>query len=99
SARITATVRGDDDEPVFLFQSAEVATDAELWWDPKRPDQAVLFGSTVVLGERFFRAIIERPVPLDFRALRALKKSPLGLDLYTWLTYRMSYLHSGQAIP
>lgn len=99
SARITATVHGDDGQPGFLFQSAEVATDAELWWDPKQPDQVAMWGSTVTLGERFFRAITERPVPLDFRALRALKKSPLGLDLYTWLTYRMSYLRSEVAIP
>ena len=34
-------------------------------------------------------------MPLDIRALRALAqmRSPLALDIYTWLTYRMSYLH------
>ena len=100
SARITAALHGEDAaEPVFLFESVDVATKTELWWDPKRPDQVAMFESVVVLGDRFFRAITERPVPLDFRALRALKKSPLGLDLYTWLTYRMSYLKAEQAIP
>jgi hypothetical protein len=28
---------------------------------------------------------------VDFRALKALR-SPLALDIYCWLTYRMSYL-------
>ena len=28
------------------------------------------------------------PVPVDLRALRALKKSPLALDLYAWATYK-----------
>lgn len=98
SARITATLHHED-EPVFLFESADVATHAELWWDPQRPDQAALFESVVVLGDRFFKAITERPVPVDYRALKALRKSPLGLDLYTWLTYRVSYLTDVQAVP
>lgn len=28
------------------------------------------------------------PVPVDMRALRALKRSPLALDLYAWLTFQ-----------
>ena len=40
------------------------------------------------LGERFFQEIIAHPIPLGLHTLRALKRSPLGLDLYFWLTYR-----------
>ena len=89
ASRIAAVYEGDDG---FALRSMEVATDVDLWWSPKSPDQPVMFESTVVLGERFFRAAVERPIPVDMRVLRALKKSPLGLDLYTWLTYRVSYL-------
>jgi hypothetical protein len=32
--------------------------------------------------------VIAAPVPVDMRALRALKRSPLALDLYAWATYR-----------
>ena len=32
--------------------------------------------------------IINHPVPLNLNTLNALKRSPLGLDLYLWLTYR-----------
>ena len=48
----------------------------------------VLFESKIELGEKFFQEIIRNPVPLDMNILKALKRSPLGLDLYLWLTYR-----------
>ena len=44
--------------------------------------------SKIVLGERFFHEVITNPVPLDLHILHAVKRSPLGLDLYLWLTYR-----------
>lgn len=95
AARIAAVYDGDDG---FSLRSMEVATDVDLWWSPHAPGQAAVFESVVVLGDRFFQAVTERPVPVDMRVLRALKKSPLGLDLYTWLTYRVSYLRSPVAV-
>ena len=38
-------------------------------------------------------------MPIDLRALKALKGSPLALDIYSWLTYRMSYLRKPCLIP
>ena len=35
-----------------------------------------------------FSEIIAHPIPLDLNTLKSLKRSPLGLDLYLWLTYR-----------
>ena len=70
-----------------------------LWWNPKTPDQMPLWKSTVTLGNRFFNEIIDRPVPIDMRALKALKRSPLALDIYCWLTYRLSYLRKPTEIP
>ena len=69
-----------------------LADESVLWWDPKTPDQASLWKSTVTLSEKFFAEVTERPVPVDMRALRALKKSSLALDIYTTLTHRASYL-------
>ena len=51
-----------------------------------------LWKSTVTLNQDFFTEVTEHPVPVDMRALKALKQSPLALDIYCWLTYRMSYL-------
>ena len=70
-----------------------------LWWDGKRPDHAALWQSTVTLSQPFFDEIIERPVPIDMRALKALKRSPMALDIYCWATYRMSYLHKPTTVP
>lgn len=38
-------------------------------------------------------------MPIDLRAVELLKGSPLRLDLYTWLTYRFSYLRRRTEIP
>jgi len=76
-----------------------IAESYELWWDPKKPEQGSLFSSHVRLGERFFEEVSQRPVPIDLRALKALKKSPMALDIYCWLTYRMSYVRKPLVVP
>jgi hypothetical protein len=63
-----------------------------LWWSPQEPEQAALWKSSVLLSQPFFDEVTAHPVPVDLRALNALKKSPMALDVYMWLTYRMSYL-------
>lgn len=76
-----------------------IASDYDLWWDPKDPKQMPLWESTVTLSTDFFNEITERPVPIDMAALKALKRSPMALDTYFWLTYRMSYLRKNTVIP
>ena len=78
-----------EDEQQKLWVSSLVADRASFWWDVKRPASPVLWDSTIQLGEQFFNEIITHPVPLDLNILKSLKRSPLGLDLYLWLTYRM----------
>ena len=70
------------------FVNSAIADSGEFWWDVKHPDQASLWESTIKLGEKFFHEIIAHPIPLDLHILKKLKRSPLGLDLYLWLTYR-----------
>jgi hypothetical protein len=71
----------------------DVAPEGELWWNPKRPAQGALWGSWIELGQRFYEAITAAPVPVDIRAIKALKRSPLALDLYSWLTYEAFRAH------
>ena len=78
-----------EDEQQKLRVSSLVADRAEFWWNVKRPAAAVLWDSTIRLGEEFFNEIIAHPVPIDLHILKAVKRSPLGLDLYLWLTYRI----------
>jgi hypothetical protein len=70
-----------------------------LWWDAKAPEQAALWRSSVTLTEPFYREILEHPIPVDMRAVKALKRSPLALDVYCWLTYRSSYARKPSTIP
>ena len=74
--------------------SSSVADRTEFWWNPKRPDEPMLWESKIYLGEAFFHEIIRHPVPLDMNTLKALKRCSLGLDLYLWLTYRTFTLKS-----
>ena len=61
----------------------------EFWWNPKRPDEPMLWQSKIHLSEPFFNKIIRHPVPLDMNTLAALKRCSLGIDLYLWLSYRI----------
>ena len=88
-----------DSELASLGTSLGVASQYQLWWDAKAPQQRSLFQSSVTLGEGFYKEIIERPIPINMEVLKVLKKSPLALDLYVWLTYRMSYLRKPTTIP
>ncbi|MCB1033435.1 MAG: pirin [Acidobacteria bacterium] len=69
-----------------------------LWWDARSPEQATLWGSWIELTSDFYEILTERPVPIDLRVLKAIR-SPLGLDLYAWLSYRNSYLRRPTLIP
>jgi hypothetical protein len=79
-------------------RSTEVATDWDLWWDPKEPEQAALWESTLTVGERLYKEVVNHPVPFDMRVMREVKQSPLAIDLYLFLTYRLSYLKKPTAI-
>lgn len=76
-----------------------LADKSVLWWDGGNIEQAGLWQSTVTLSEMFYREVIEHPIPVDMRAIRALKRSPMALDIYCWLTYRASYAKRDSNIP
>lgn len=101
SSMISATTGTSIDDSLVYAGGKQlvVADDYDLWWNPRAPDQAALWQSSVMLSESFYRQIVDRPVPVDMRAIRLLKKSPLALDLYAWATYRMSYLNRPTEIP
>lgn len=72
----------------------------KLWWNPIKPDQKdFLAGSKIILAKDFFEELIKKPIPIDFRALAMLRKSPLQMDIYIWLTYRFSFLKKETFIP
>lgn len=95
SCTVTATY---DDAKKHAGMGYRLADKAVLWWDTPE-DQSGQWQSTVKLSETFFGEIVAHPIPVDMRALNALKKSPLALDIYCWLTYRASYAKRPSVIP
>ena len=81
--------------------SAFVTADGPAWLKPLRglfPRQPS-WQLHIVLGQDFFEEIARSAVPVDLRAIRQLRRSPLAIDLYVWLTYRMSYLKKPTLVP
>ena len=88
-----------EDESRCGVEHVSLVDGALLWWHPGRSHVEGDFESTVTLTEKFFDEVVTRPVPIDLRAIKFLKRSPLALDVYCWLTYRMSYLKAETEIP
>ena len=78
----------------MLRGKADVADTFALWWDYKQPEQGSLWGSYIELSEKFHQAILANPVPLRTDILAALRKSPLALDVYMWVSYRLFTLQN-----
>ena len=53
----------------------------------------------VTLGEQFYTMARSGSVPLDAAILDGLGRSPLALDAYAWLTYRVSRLSRDTVVP
>lgn len=75
----------------MIENSGDVAGQ-HLWRAADRTSEQGRWNSQVELTPQFFRECIETPVPLDLRAYRALSPSPMAMDIYSWCTYRMSYI-------
>ncbi|MDE0294443.1 MAG: replication protein RepA [Bryobacterales bacterium] len=65
---------------------------AEKWM---RSDKGV----EVTLSPGFFLMTSDSVVPLESRIVHKLRRSPLSLDLYAWLSYRLFTLKEEQFIP
>lgn len=87
-----------EDKSKLSISNALLADYAEYFWDPLHPDQHSLWESRIVLSEKFYQLLLSAPVPLDWRILKALKRSPMALDLYMWLSYRVFTLERPQKI-
>ncbi len=55
-------------------------------------------GLVVELSERFFLQATKSAVPLDPFILRCVRRSPLSIDVYGWITYRMATLEKPTSI-
>lgn len=87
-----------DDGNQWAIKNVNPVSSAHLWWSPENLDKKS-FESKLVLGEEFFKEIINHPIPIDIDVIKSIKGSPMALDIYCWLTYRISYLKKDTTIP
>ena len=58
-------------------------------WITRNENQEALWPGIVELSQEFFDSVCEFAVPLDERAIAALRGSALALDTYAWLAHRL----------
>jgi hypothetical protein len=89
------------DKNVTAGKNGSIADDYILWWDERRddPEQRHLWPSQIILNQSFFEEIIDHGFPLDLDAIAGIKKSPLALDYYGWLAYRINTITHDAFIP
>ena len=78
------------------FKMMQISGEYDIWWSYKEPDQTSIFESWIELGDKFYEAIIQGPVPLRLEHLKALRKSPLAIDFYIWASYRIYTLNQSK---
>ena len=66
----------------------------DAWLNNKETKQKALWPGVMLLSDGYFQQLVEHGVPLDNRALHALKGSALALDVYTWLAHRLHRIES-----
>lgn len=66
------------------FRNLVLADSGFELWQP----QTGKWETHLQLTTDFFNDITQNPVPFDFDVLNALRKSPMAMDVYTWLVYR-----------
>lgn len=73
-------------DTVQKIKNIQAISEMESWW---LPNSSGLWETELILNQDFYDEIIQSPIPIDIRAIKALKNSSLAIDIYCWLTYRM----------
>lgn len=69
--------------------NGEAVEQFDAWVSNKDTKQQALWPGVMVLTESYYKSMLDGAVPLDKRALLALKGSALALDVYAWLAHRL----------
>jgi len=88
------SLTGEDKDSALGIENVIIARRALLFWNPKHPDERSLWESELVLNTDFFNEVTNSPVPVRLDYLNALRKSPMAMDIYTWLVYRVFLLRA-----
>jgi len=89
ACRMTFTWKQDGGE---RFERANIVDGGFVFADEADSRQNSLWLDTVRLSPVFFRELQTHPVPIWEPAIRELSNNSMGLDIYTWLSYRLRSL-------
>jgi len=67
-------------------------------WLQHDGSQQTLWPGILELSQDFYETLTLHAVPLDYRAISALKHSALALDIYTWLAHRLYRIKKPEGI-
>jgi len=67
-------------------------------WLNKTGEQPALWPGMLELSQEFYDTLAAHAVPLDHRALGALKHSALALDVYSWLAHRLCRVRTAAGV-
>ena len=67
-------------------------------WLQHDGSQQTLWPGILELSQDFYETLTLHAVPLDYRAISALKHSALALDIYTWLAHRLCRIEKPEGV-
>lgn len=79
-----------DDHSLSGMPGQPIVDRCDILTDGARPSD--MGGSYLVLSDWFFNEVTQHGVPCDLDAIIQLRNSALALDIYAWLTWRMSLI-------
>lgn len=79
--------------------NAPLSDQFEIHWAALDTDRRSGLPARVRIGERMFKEMLTSAVPVDMRAVRALRQSTFALDLYLWTTYRAHRVAESHPAP
>jgi hypothetical protein len=96
SARIIATTAKESKQ--WRNSNFSRAEDSDIetipWWGTRAgaANQGTLWASEILLSQRFYDDIVRSAVPVDLHVLTTLHKSPMAMDIYSFLTWVNAFI-------
>jgi hypothetical protein len=72
----------------------------DFWWNPLKGNREnITSSSTIVITNNLFYELMKFPDLVNFKILQEICHSPMLIDIYVWLVYRLSYFKWKTLIP
>lgn len=84
------------DKEIRGFKNLILVSEGFEFWSPNNG----IWETQFKLSDEFFNEVVSNPVPMDLNVLHAIRKSPMAMDVYTWIAYRtyLVYTQGGRPV-